>query len=48
MIYDPAILSREKGPRRTMGSKMGGHRGRRHTERLYSYRKFKLGHPAHR
>jgi hypothetical protein len=30
MIYSPAILSWEKGPKRTMGSEMGGHRGRRH------------------
>ena len=35
MIYGPAILSWEKGPRRTMGSKMGGHRGRRHRESLF-------------
>jgi len=31
-----------------MGSKTGGHRGRRHRESLYSYRQFKLGHAAHR
>ena len=30
MIYDPAILSWEKGSRRTMGSQMGRPRGQRH------------------
>jgi hypothetical protein len=30
MIYGPAVLSWEKGPRSTMSSKMGEHRGRRH------------------